>query len=87
MDPIDLELMNLHISELEARIAIQRRAIDGYTAKGWPTDEGERLLGAFLTSLEQMTIRRGAALGRADQPMPAHRSLRSGGELAGCSPQ
>jgi hypothetical protein len=58
----DFEAINRNIAQLKTRIVLQRRAIDGYTQRGWPTEEGERLLGAFLTSLEQMTIRRTAAL-------------------------
>jgi hypothetical protein len=60
----DLEKIDDHISELADRIAVQRETIEGYRSNGWPTDEGERLLGAFLTSLEQVAIRRADAVGR-----------------------
>jgi hypothetical protein len=54
----DLENINDHISELTGRIAVQRQVVEGYRSNGWPTDEGERLLEAFLTSLEQVAIQR-----------------------------
>jgi hypothetical protein len=73
----DLEPINWYIAQLKARIVSQRRAIDGYAQRGWPTDEGERLLGASLTALEQMTIRRTAALASRSIPRP-DRSLDSG---------
>jgi hypothetical protein len=60
----DLENVDDHISELTGRIAAQRQVVEGYRSNGWPTDEGERLLGAFLTSLEQVAIQRTDVVGR-----------------------
>jgi hypothetical protein len=72
----DLEAINRYIAQLKNRVVLQRRAIDGYAQRGWPTDEAERMLGALLTSLEQMTLRRTAALASRSIPGP-DRSLDS----------
>jgi hypothetical protein len=60
----DLEDIDDHISELTGRITAQQQVIEGYRSHGWSTDEGERLLGALLTSLEQVAIRRTDVVGR-----------------------